>query len=101
MLSEDDVRQRDRAFTQLYDVIDALPPEERQGAILEEAQKVIRNVIGSKAAEDVIKWQQRLVEYQQQMGDPGKLTEKGRQEYDVETRRLENLIRENEQKSQN
>ncbi len=99
LLSEDEARARDRAFTQLYDAIDALPPEERQGAILEESEKVIRTVIRQQAAFDVEKAQNALIEYQNRMGSPEELSGRERRQYDTEVNRLENLIRENEQKS--
>lgn len=100
MLSEDEARQRDRAFTQLYDVIDALPPEERQAAILEESEKVVRTVIRQKAALDVDKWQRLLADFIAKSDDPADMSDRERRQYDDEIRVFENLIRENEQKSQ-
>ena len=99
LLSEEEARSRDRAFTQLYDVIDALPPEERQGAILEESEKVVRTVIRQKATSDLEKTQNMLIEYKQRIGDPEDMSDRERRQYDTEIKRLENLIRENEQKS--
>ena len=98
-MTEPEARARDTAFTKLYDVIDALPPEERQGAILEEAEKVIRTVVRQRATSDLEKWQNNLIEYQNRMGDPADLEGRELRQYDTEVKRLENLIRENEQKS--
>ena len=101
MLTEPEARARDIAFTQLYDVIDALPPEERQGAILEEAEKVVRVVVRQRAAADLIMWQQQLIRYQNRMGNPEDLEDRERRQYDTEIKRLENFIRESEQQSRN
>ncbi len=100
MLSEDEARQRDRAFTELYDVIDALPPEERQAAILEASERVIKTIVRANSKSEAEKAERALTEYQQQMGDPNDLSDRERRQYDVEIKRYENIIRENQQKSQ-
>ena len=99
LLSEEEARSRDRAFTQLYDVIDALPPEERQGAILEESEKVVRTVVRQQAASDVERWQRLLGEFIDGSENPEDMSDRERRQYDDEIRIFENLIRENEQKS--
>lgn len=103
LLSDSDARKRDTAFTKLYNVIDALPPEERQGAILEESEKVIRIITREQDAGKLERQRRMLTEYiaehESQYGSPGEYKGDLKETYEREIRRRENLIRELEAKT--
>lgn len=96
LLPPEQAKQRERALNQWYDAVDALPPEERQRAVIPEAEKIIEDVIRQNATAEVARKQRALEEYKTRMGDPGKMTAKGREAYDNEVKRRETQIREAE-----
>lgn len=100
LLPEEEKRQRDQAFTELYDIIDALPPEERQAAILDSAQTVIRRVVGTNAARDLANYRAQREEYIQGAGPVEDMNARERETYERTLSRLDNLIREAENRRQ-
>jgi hypothetical protein len=99
MLSDEEARARDIARTMLYDRIEALPPEERQSAILAESTDVIKTAIRERASTQAERARTMLQRYKESVGDPAEMNERERQQYNTEIARYENIIREAEQKS--
>ncbi len=95
MLSDDELRARERALTQLYDVIEALPPEEREAAIFEETERVVRDIRRVAATTELIKARETLAE--EVAIDPESLDRYDKSVHDSRITRLENRIRELEQ----
>lgn len=93
LLSEEEARSRDEALTELYNVIDALPEEERQGAVIAEAEKVIGSRIRAAAGQEAEQIRSRL-EFYKRDKDPGRMNETQRAEYDRQVLLYENRIRE-------
>lgn len=100
MLTEEEAVARDLALTDFYDRIDALPPEERQAALISTSQEVIRLNLKNQAATQLDAARANLAEYRQRMGDPNSLNGSARRRYDEEIRRYENTISVLEQKVQ-
>lgn len=101
LLSDAEKRARDRALTELYNRIDVLPPEERQGALMAASQEVIRDVIKNNASIKLERTISNLQVYKNSMGDPSNMDERTRRQYDVEVQRLERRIAELEQQVRN
>lgn len=93
MLSEEEARSRDEALTELYNVIDALPEEERQSVVIAEAEKVIGNRIRIAAGQEAQQIRSRMERYQRDK-DPDRMNETQKQEYDRQIGVYENRIRE-------
>lgn len=74
MLSEEEARQRDEALTELYDVVNALPEDQRQGQIMAKAQEVIANRIRATARNEAERLRGALERYRTAMGDPARLS---------------------------
>lgn len=98
-LSTDEARQRDTALTEWYQLVDALPPEERQFKAIELAEQVTTRVIKRNANEEVEQIRGRIARMKETYGDPEKLSGKKRKEFDDELRRQEARLREAEQKA--
>lgn len=101
LLTPEEARARDVAYTQLYDAIDALPPEEREANIFSATDEVIKTVIKQQAVKSAERARNILAEYKRRMGDPDDLSDREREQYDAEVSRLENSIREDEQRGRN
>jgi hypothetical protein len=99
-LSEDERRARDEAFTELYELVDALPEEERQGAVLSQARDVVQRRISDRAATEASRLRNAMARYREGIGDPGALNETRRADYDAQIARYETRIRELEAKVQ-
>lgn len=99
MLDEAQLRQRDTALSELYDIVDALPPQERQGAVLDASQKVISTRIKNAASEEVKRIQRNLDAYKKKVGDPTRLSTTGKKDYDRVVLGLENQLREQQSKA--
>lgn len=98
-LSEEEARQRDTALTEWYQMVDALPPEERQFKAIEFAEQVTARVIKRNANEEVDQIKGRIGRLKETYGDPEKLSGKKRKEFDAELSRQEKRLREAEQKA--
>lgn len=92
MLSTEEREARDVALTRLYDVVDALPPEERDGAVLLEADRVITTVIRENASTELERQQQELEKLLRQ--DTSGFDSRQKQRYDDKIERMRNNIRE-------
>jgi len=104
LLSDSERRARDTARTQLFDQIDALPPKERDAAVIPASREVIRTVISTNAGikADKAREQLRLLdEGVDKLGGVDELSDRNRKIYETDRARLENTIRELEQKSAN
>jgi hypothetical protein len=99
-LAEDERRARDEAFTELYELVDALPEEERQGAVLTQARDVIQRRISDRAANEVARLRDAMARYRENIGDPNDLNETRRVDYDAQIARYETRIRELESRVQ-
>lgn len=99
LLTDEEARSRDEALSELYDIVDALPPEERQAAVLSSAQQVVAARIRKSASDEAAVIRQRLAAYQSDK-DPAGMSENKRKEYDAQVARYENRIRELESKAQ-
>lgn len=95
LLSDDELRARERALTQLYDVIEALPPEEREAAIFEETERVVRDIRRVAASTELVKAKETLSD--ERAIDPDSLDRYDKSIHDKKISRLENRIRELEQ----
>lgn len=98
-LSAEEARQRDTALTEWYQLVDALPPEERQFKAIEFAEQVTTRVIKQNANAEVEQIKGRIERLKQTYGDPESMSGKKRKEYDDELRRQETRLREAEQKA--
>jgi hypothetical protein len=101
LLEESELRARDNAFTELYNRIDILPPEEREAALLNASGEVVRDVIRNNASVELERTVRTLEQYKDRMGDPNGLNDRERRRYDVEVQRLEGRITELEQQRRN
>jgi hypothetical protein len=98
MLTDEEAAARDLALTDFYDRIDALPPEERQQALLTTSQDVVRTHLVSIAQRQLDRTRANLAEYKSRMGDPERLRGNERRAYDAEIARMERNITALEQK---
>jgi len=97
MLSEDELKARERALTQLYDVVDAAPPEEREAIIFEETERVVRDVQRARATTELVTAREKLAELR--AIDPESLDRWDASTHESAVARLENRIRELEQQA--
>lgn len=97
-MSEAELRQRDEALTQLYDAVDALPPEEREAALFTEADRVIKTVIRERAGQEKTEWERRLTELEQT--DTSNFDEREMRIHQQAVERASNIIRELDAKQQ-
>lgn len=98
-LGDEEARQRDTALTEWYQLVDALPPEERQFKAIEFAEQITTRVIRNAARNEVEAVKGRILRLKETYGDPEKLSGKKRKEFDDELRRQETRLREAEQKA--
>lgn len=98
LLSEGEARARDLAFTELYNRIDALPPEERQAALLSTAEEVIRTTVRERAIEEIDTAHRTIRQLLDQLANDD-LSERERKVLDSRVQHLQNRIRELESKA--
>ena len=94
MLSEEELEMRDSALTELYNVIDALPPEEQQAALLPRAQEVIQSRIRTTSLNEADRLRGILQRYRDSVGDPAELDGTQRKDYDEAVALYERMITE-------
>lgn len=99
LLSDDEARRRDTALTEWYNVVDALPPEERQFKAIEIAEQVTERVIRSNARAEAERIRARMERMQTTYGDPSELSSSKRKEYEAELKRQQDLLRQAEQRA--
>lgn len=99
LLSGDVQKQRERALTEWYDAVDALPAAERQFAAIRVAEEVIGRVIKNTAREALEKARRNLDNFRKAPGDVAKLDDYNRKIYDDEVARLTGEIEKAELKA--
>lgn len=99
LLTPEERRQRDRALTELYDLVDALPPEERQAAVIESSEKVIQRTIRNTARERAESLKRSLASFIERTGDPEELSKTARKDYDLYVQGKEEAIRKAENRA--
>lgn len=92
LLSEEEARARDETLTELYNVVETLPEEERQGVVIAKAEEVIGRRIRFAAGQEATQIRARLDFYKRDK-DPGRMNETQRAEYDRQVTLYENRIR--------
>jgi hypothetical protein len=97
-LSEEEARQRDTALTEWYNLVEALPPEERQSKAIELAEQVNSRVIKSNARDEADRVRSRLQRMKATYGSQS-LSKRKQEEYDKEVARLDARLKELEAKS--
>jgi hypothetical protein len=98
-LSPEEAEQRDQALTEWYQLVDALPPEERQLKAIELADQVTSKVIKRNASSEVEKIQGRIQDLKREFPDPSALSEEGRKVYEDRLKRQQDRLREAEQQA--
>lgn len=93
-LTEDELRARDAALTELYDAIDALPPEERQAAVMMKSEEVVRNRIRTSARAELATLRERFETYKTNQGDPAQLRGQRLEDYKRNVASYERRIQE-------
>jgi hypothetical protein len=104
MLSDAEQRASDTARTQLYDLVEALPPEEREAAVIRLSDEVVRTVIKNNASiqlEIAREQRQRLIEKMKKAGGYEEYNSDEKKEHDRQMSFIDNAILELELKSQN
>jgi hypothetical protein len=84
-LSAEEAEARDNALTQWYSAVDALPPNERQAAVLSTAQDVIKRVIRNNKSSEAQTWRDakaRAMADVESKGGIGALGAKARKKYE-------------------
>lgn len=84
--------QRERALTDWYNTVDALPPEERQLAVIDSAETVVKKFIRNSNVEKAQKQRDNLEAYKTRAGDVSKMGKSQKAEYDAEIKRREAAI---------
>lgn len=83
-LTAEELRMRDQALTELYDTIDALPPEERQAALMAKSQEVIENRVRATAREQLRAKRERRQQYIDMAGDLTEMSKTERERFDAD-----------------
>lgn len=99
LLTAEQAEQRDRALSQWYDVVDALPPNERQAAVLKSAEEIIGKVIRNNKAGEAQRLRSRLQDLIKRSGDPADMGAENRKVFEANKKRLEDGIAKAEQEA--
>lgn len=99
LLSTEQSNQRDRALSQLYDVVDALPPAERQAAVLGKSEEIISKVIRTNKVGEAANLRSRLADLVKRSGDPSEMNDEKRKRFESNKKRLEDGIAKAEQEA--
>jgi hypothetical protein len=92
LLSPEQSEQRDRALSQWYDVVDALPPAERQAAVLRSAEEVISKIIRTNKASEAQKFRGKLEGLIKEFGDPARMNDEKRKRFEEKKKQLQDKI---------
>lgn len=82
LLSGAELNKREQALGEFYDQIDALPPAERQAAVLRISGEIVSKVIRSDASVRLQKKQKSRADLISKTGDVSKLNKDGKTEFD-------------------
>lgn len=93
MLSDDEKRQREAALNSWYDEVDALPTAERDKAVIPASERIIEKVIRNNASTELEQMRTALEKYKKEMGDPAKMNDKKRENYEEVVKRNMEIIR--------
>lgn len=92
-LTPDEKTRRERALTQWFDAVEALPAGEREARALPLANQIIQDVVRSSAEKEAATLRNRLESYKALAGDPAEMSKAKRAEYDARIKNYEEQIR--------
>jgi hypothetical protein len=97
-LSDDKKRQRERALTEWYDKVDALPPQERQAAAIVAAEEITERVIRGNTNAKLEAARRRLDKVKAEAGPVEDMGAQERKDFEADVAKREAMIRDLENK---
>lgn len=99
LLTGEQAEQRDRALSQWYDIVDSLPPAERQAAVLRSAEEIIGKVIRTNKATEAQTLRSRREALIKRTGNPEDMSKAERARFESNLKRIDDAIAKAEQEA--